>query len=293
MKHIINSVKTIFFASLITVSLEAANIVFDLGDVLIETKYLQSVLSIGPKNMISYAATLNNPFGIDKKLFTYLDSLKPLDPQQVPLKDHYGNVLPQLMADWLKGTLTHEQLLRIIDENPGTFNNYYEQQLVLSLAHTIFKPELFVKTRALILDGLNFVAERKGMGDKVFILSNWDAESFELLRKICPDIFSMFDGIMISGQVGLAKPDIRIYQTFLETFNLNPTDTIFIDDQIDNITAARHVGIHGILYSKKPGVIFNYHNYDMVRKQINEWQNSKNLAIPVDNNRYERSYNQQ
>lgn len=292
MKHILKQLTSLIFACIITVSLEAANIVFDLGDVLIETKYLQSVISIGPKNMISYAATLNNPFGIDKKLFAYLNSLKPLDPHQIPLKDHYGNVLPQLMADWLKGTLTHEELLQIIDDNPGTFNNYYEQQLVLSLAHTIFKPELFVKTRALIVDGLNFVAERKALGDKVFILSNWDAESFELLRKICPDIFTMFDGIMISGQVGLAKPDIRMYETFLETFNLNPADTIFIDDQIDNITAAHKVGIHGIVYTKKPGVIFNYHNYDNVRKQIDEWQNSKNLAIPINNNRYERTYNQ-
>lgn len=291
MKHILICLKLFTFASVITASLQAANIVFDLGDVLIETKYLQSALSIGPKNMLSYAATLNNPFGIDKKLFSYLNSLKPLDHDQIPLKDHYGNILPQLMADWLKGTLTHEELLRIIDENPGTFNNYYEQQLVLALAHTIFKPELFVKTRALILDGLNFVAERKALGDKVYILSNWDAESFELLRRICPDIFGMFDGIMISGQMGLAKPDIRIYQKFLETFGLNPADTIFIDDQIDNIIAAQAVGIHGILYTKKPGILFNYHNFDTIRQKINDWEYSKNLAIPIDNNRYQSTYN--
>lgn len=276
---------------MITTSLEAANIVFDLGDVLIETKYLQSILDIGPKNMISYAATLNNPFGIDKKLFAYLDSIKPLDPKQIPVKDHYGNVLPQLMADWLKGVITDEHLTAITDQNPGIFSNTYEEELVHALAHTIFNPHAFVKTRALVIDGLKFVADRKQAGDQVYILSNWDYASFQLLKKVCPDVFNMFDGIMISGEVGLAKPDIRMYQLFLKTFNLDPADTIFIDDQIDNICAAQEVGMHGILYIKKPGIIFNYHNFEMVRQKVLNWEQSKNLAIPINNKRYECSGN--
>jgi FMN phosphatase YigB (HAD superfamily) len=292
MKQLKNSLKSAILACMITVSLEAANIVFDLGDVLIETKYLQSALSIGPKNMISYAATLNNPFGIDKKLFSYLDSIKPLDPEQIPVKDHYGNILPQLMADWLKGFISDTQLTEIIDQNPGTFSNYYEEQLVHALAHTIFNPAAFVKTRALIVEGLSFVNERKAAGDNVYILSNWDSASFELLKRICPDIFSMFDGIMISGKVGLAKPDTRIYQKFLETFNLDPADTVFIDDQIDNIRAAEMVGIHGILYTKRPGLLFNYHNFDNVRRQLQSWLQSKDFMIPIDDEWYQRSDNQ-
>lgn len=293
MKHIINGLKTLFYASLITGSLEATNIVFDLGDVLIETKYLQSFLSIGPKNIALYAVTLNNPLKIDKKLFAYLDSIKSRDPLQIPLKDHNGNILPQLMADWLKGIITDAHLTEIIDQNPGTFSNQYEEALVHALAHLIFNPEAFVKTRALILDGLRFVAERKAAGDRVYILSNWDFASFELLKKLCPDIFGMFDGIMISGQVGLAKPDIRIYEHFLKTFNLDPSDTIFIDDQIDNIIAAQKAGIYGILYTKRPGIIFNYHNFEAVKKKIEQWHASKDFAIPIDNNRYKRANYQQ
>lgn len=292
MKHIANTLKSLIFAVMITVSVEATNVVFDLGDVLIETKYLQSFLSIGPKNMALYAASLKNPFEIDKKLFDYLDSIKPRDPNQIPLKDHKGTLLPQLMADWLKGIITDAHLTEIIDQNPGIFHSQYEEALVHALAHMIFNPEAFVKTRALILDGLRFVAERKEAGDKVYILSNWDSASFQLLKKLCPDIFGMFDGIMISGEVGLAKPDIRMYQLFLKTFNLDPADTIFIDDQIDNIKAAQKAGIYGIVYTKRPGFLFNYHNFDEVRQKIQQWQQSKNLAIPINNNRYERPNNQ-
>jgi len=55
-----------------------------------------------------------------------------------------------------------------------------------------------------------------------------------------------FDVVIWSSEVGLRKPDPRIYQLMLEKLGFSPQECIFIDDQEKNILAAQEIGIHGI-----------------------------------------------
>ncbi|MEA1911046.1 MAG: HAD-IA family hydrolase, partial [Spirochaetota bacterium] len=61
--------------------------------------------------------------------------------------------------------------------------------------------------------------------------------------------FDNFDGGVISFEVKLNKPDRRIYDSLLLKYNLDPGETLFIDDIQENITAAEELGIQGIHYS--------------------------------------------
>lgn len=81
---------------------------------------------------------------------------------------------------------------------------------------------------------------------KLYVLSNWSIKSFNLLTTHFPDIFELFDGIVISGNTGLRKPDARIYHHLIKTYNLKAEKSIFIDDQIENIKTAQQLGITGI-----------------------------------------------
>jgi HAD superfamily hydrolase (TIGR01509 family) len=54
--------------------------------------------------------------------------------------------------------------------------------------------------------------------------------------------------VIVSGRVGLLKPDAEIFTVAMERWNVNPADCIFIDDTPDNIEAARHFGIEAVLY---------------------------------------------
>lgn len=283
LKNVQRSALFFLFSTIGVFQTPAATIIFDLGDVLVETKYAQSMWSIGPTTMAAYAITLHNPFTCNKKLYQFLDSIKPFNPKQVHIKDHHGNILPQLIADWLSGSIPYTMLLATIDATPGNFSNWAEERLVRSLANTIFDPINFVKTRCLVPDGVAFVQACKNAGHSIYILSNWDPASFILMEEKYPEFFSLFDGIMISGDVGLLKPDPRIYKLFLARFNLDPRYCVFLDDQPDNIIAAQNEGIHGILYCKKPGLLFHYPNFQAVKEQINQWLASKNFAITIDN----------
>lgn len=81
---------------------------------------------------------------------------------------------------------------------------------------------------------------------KLFILSNWNTDNFTLLSSTFPDVFSLFDGIVTSGIVGVKKPHRDIYNYLLTTYDLNPLECIFIDDYAENIQAAQALGITGI-----------------------------------------------
>jgi epoxide hydrolase-like predicted phosphatase len=59
-------------------------------------------------------------------------------------------------------------------------------------------------------------------------------------------IADAFDEIVISAEVGLVKPDTRIYYYILERMNINPEQAVFVDDFPENIAGARAVGMQAI-----------------------------------------------
>lgn len=84
---------------------------------------------------------------------------------------------------------------------------------------------------------------------QLFVLSNASAESHALFINHFPEIFSLFDGIVTSAQVGVKKPDQRIFHYLLNRYALNPATCIFIDDKEANVAAARDAGMIGIVCS--------------------------------------------
>lgn len=98
---------------------------------------------------------------------------------------------------------------------------------------------------------------------KAYGLTNWSAETF-------PFAFSHyrflddFEGIVVSGEEKMNKPDKRIYYTLLERYHLKADDCIFIDDNQANVDMANKIGIHAILWERNP---------EEVWKKIEEFQN--------------------
>jgi putative hydrolase of the HAD superfamily len=61
-------------------------------------------------------------------------------------------------------------------------------------------------------------------------------------------IADAFDQIVISAEVGVAKPDPRIFHLALKGLEVTPKESVFIDDFDANVKAAREIGIHSILF---------------------------------------------
>jgi putative hydrolase of the HAD superfamily len=85
------------------------------------------------------------------------------------------------------------------------------------------------------------------LGCGLYVLSNADNTFYHYFPRFA-DI-SYFDGVMVSSDVHMIKPEKRIYEHFLKTYGLHPPECLFIDDRPENVAGAEAVGIHGHIYT--------------------------------------------
>lgn len=98
-----------------------------------------------------------------------------------------------------------------------------------------------------ILEGTQLLYEMKKRKYNIFGLTNWSKETIQIAYRKYP-FFDVFDGIVVSGEEGLIKPDKRIYAVLLERYKLDAGQSVFIDDSAANIQAARELGFHAVLF---------------------------------------------
>lgn len=91
------------------------------------------------------------------------------------------------------------------------------------------------------------VRRLKAAGYGVYGLTNWANETFPSVRDRY-EVFSLLDGIVVSGDECLVKPDERIYRCLLDRYGLNAAESLFIDDNATNVAAARAVGMEGLRF---------------------------------------------
>ena len=90
------------------------------------------------------------------------------------------------------------------------------------------------------------VAEIKASGKGIYLLSNFNKRLRNELY-LAPSLL-LFDGLVISGEIGMVKPNENIYKYLLDTYKLDPSECIFVDDREDNIEAGEKCGIVGYLF---------------------------------------------
>lgn len=98
---------------------------------------------------------------------------------------------------------------------------------------------------------------------RLFLLSNTSSIHITQVNKILEastgvaKLEDLFEIVFLSYEMGLMKPDIRIYQQVLDKAGLNAEETLFLDDNADNIRGAAQLGIETIQV-QKPVTILEY-----------------------------------
>jgi len=104
--------------------------------------------------------------------------------------------------------------------------------------------------RGPIQSTVELVDELRHRGYRLYALTNWSAETFPVARERYP-FLAWFEDIVVSGEVMLAKPDRRIFELTIQRCGLAPASTIYVDDSVRNVEAARALGLHA-LHFKDP-----------------------------------------
>ena len=98
-----------------------------------------------------------------------------------------------------------------------------------------------------IADMEEYIKELKGRGFRIYGLSNWSVETFAMIRPKYP-ILDLMEDMVISGKEKVMKPDAKIYQIALSRFDIKPEESVFIDDNVNNIIGCEAAGIHGVVF---------------------------------------------
>jgi 2-haloacid dehalogenase len=80
---------------------------------------------------------------------------------------------------------------------------------------------------------------------RIYALSNWSAETFPMARARF-DFFKNFDGILISGEEKMVKPQLSFFRLLETRYGVVPERSVFIDDLERNLIPAREIGYRTI-----------------------------------------------
>lgn len=111
----------------------------------------------------------------------------------------------------------------------------------------------------------------KMAGYKLYILSNWGKWHFEELQKRngFREFLQYFDGGIVSYQVGLKKPDRKIYEILIDKYNIDPTSAVFYDDKPENVQAAKEVGLNAVVFDRSiADTIINKKDFVLTESEI-------------------------
>jgi len=182
------------------------NIVFDIGNVLIDFKPLE-----------------------------YLNS----NLQNIPLSERiYTEMFRSL--EWIQldqGTITEEDAIKSVccqyPEDAEAITNVMENW------YSLLTP---------IEGSVDILYKLRAASYKTYILSNYHIKSFEhIFSKY--DFFSLFDGMVVSAKVKCLKPDAQIFHCLTGEYGIIPSESLFIDDTMENIDAAENLGFKAIHFT--------------------------------------------
>ncbi len=141
-----------------------------------------------------------------------------------------GEPLPEFWNDYDRGT----RLIDDVAEHLAVFRNSDTATAKRNMLQAMNYQEEILPTKQLI-------ADLKMAGYKLYVLSNMSLEYINFLRG--KEVYAHFDGEVISCEIHTIKPECEIYETLLSRYDLEPSETMFIDDRQENVEQAAMLGI--------------------------------------------------
>ena len=99
----------------------------------------------------------------------------------------------------------------------------------------------------------DLVRDLHALGIRLLGLTNWSAETFHLAEHAAPAI-GLLEEVLVSGEVGVAKPDPRMFALLTQRFGLRPESTVFADDSPANVAAGAAAGFDAVLFTSADGL---------------------------------------
>ncbi len=178
----------------------------------------------------------------------------PEIPLDLFVKDEEGkNIIRRELfegPEWIQGDLglisREEEYERICERVPESLHD--------ELKKCVYEWDICMTPVAGARDFCMYVKE-KGYG--IYVLSNASEIFYDYFPKFMA--LEYFDGIVVSADIHIIKPDKKIYEYLLAKYRLEPEECLFIDDVEENIEGAKRAGMQGVVFRN---------NYDDIKARF-------------------------
>lgn len=138
--------------------------------------------------------------------------------------------MPEFWVEYDRGTKTRAEVEQIMADIKGC---------PVARCHEAMATAIDIQAPIACTEQL--IHELKERGYRLLVLSNMSSDFIEHIRRF--DIYRQFEGDVVSCEVKTVKPESEIYRCLLDRFELDPAETLFIDDREANLRAAERFGI--------------------------------------------------
>ena len=154
---------------------------------------------------------------------------------KIPL-DQWFDAIDTIYSKSIEGKVSRAKTLKIISRNVNTSIKKLEK-IVIKAYKRNFKQNKQLLKKAF---------ELKKKGYKIAVLSDqWYLSKEALMPK---ELYKKFDKVIVSCDVGMRKPNPKMYKLILKKLKISAKQALFIDNQEWNIKPARKIGENTILY---------------------------------------------
>jgi epoxide hydrolase-like predicted phosphatase len=164
-----------------------------------------------------------------------LFSWTPDDQPSVPLSTLGSMIRCDLWNDFERGEVSADECYQQLSEQFSI--SAAEIAAAFRMATAALKPNEMMT--ALVQD------IKRHTDASVLMMTNIPRPDFEKLRAT-EYIWHCFDGVFASCQEGMRKPEHRFYRRVLDSVGVSPARAIFVDDKLENVIAAKELGMHGV-----------------------------------------------
>jgi phosphoglycolate phosphatase-like HAD superfamily hydrolase len=197
------------------------------------------------------------PSKLDNFALKILNAAEEPQPQYEIVRLHNGDPVPaiecSLLAGFIDSAEACQKTMAAIEKVQNESLTKEELVQICRMLKTFFNPAALAACMEPISETHHVVSRcAQNPRNTLYGLSNWDRESFDLLYKTPRGTrgFHHFKRkhVLISADVGYIKPQPEIYEFFLSHHKLEPSTCFFVDDQEENIAAAKTFGIDGMKF---------------------------------------------
>ena len=112
-----------------------------------------------------------------------------------------------------------------------------------------YRPNFALSLRGLVPGTAEILRALHDRGVRLVALTNWSAETIHHGPELFPEVFELFDDIVVSGAEGVAKPDHEIFRVLARRLTHPLGGVFYVDDNLRNVDVARAAGMDAVHFT--------------------------------------------